>query len=124
MEKRRVKEQEPIFPLRLDLSATDVYYVREKLEGVEGDTDRQGYGGKSVVNAEYRREGIGGEVGVLEDKQYGNTDSHRYAAKRLFLFLVPRAIYHYSAAPADEGHQAEQKHENRSSPGVEDKGEH
>ena len=41
VEEARVQKKLEVIPLRLHLSAVNVDNVTEKLEGVEGDTDRQ-----------------------------------------------------------------------------------
>lgn len=104
VEQAGIEQQQPVFFLRLDLAAVNVDHIRQQLEGIERDADRQRDGRDDLRPAGQRLEVAEQEAGVFEDTEddqhQRNADDH----PELFLrFAVGRADAQ-RGEPADADH--------------------
>ena len=123
MEQAGIEQQQPVFSLRLDLAAVNVDHIRQKLEGIERDADRQRDGRDDLRPAGQRLEVAEQEAGVFEDTEddqhQRNADDH----PELFLrFAVGRADAQ-RGEPADADHAEQQEQVARPCPRIEHEGE-
>ena len=120
MEKRGVKEKEPVFFLRLDLASVYVDDVRDKLKGVKGYSDGEHYGGGCGFKTEKADEIFRKEARVLEEHENSKTERNRYDAKAQTELALSEARQDKRTLPAYKRVKAEQKTQRRTAPRIED----
>lgn len=118
MEQSGIQQQQPVFLLRLRIAAVDIDHIRNQLERVERNADRQRDLRNDLWKAGQKLDVLQEEAGIFENAQRYQHQRHADNHCQLFAPFVFRGSDDFCRSPADKCHAQQQNDVTDSAPCV------